>query len=61
MTCSFNIARVALEWWRAGGDKSADRLAELVDHGLYANAISDDGTRAAVHADALANRFEWEV
>lgn len=61
MTCKYRIAAVSLEWWRASGERTAERLAELVDHYLTVNAISEDCERKAVHADALANRHSWEV
>lgn len=60
MGCKFRIADVALEWWRAYGEKTTERLAKLVDHYLDVNAETDEATRRAVHADALANRHPWE-
>lgn len=61
MACKYQVSLVALEWWRASGEKSVERLAKLVDHCLYVNAITNVDERAAVHADALANRHPWEV
>ncbi len=56
----FLEAEVALEWWRASGPKTADRLASLVNHQLEIRAVTDQSTRDAIHADALAGRHPWE-
>lgn len=61
MACKFQVAEVALEWWRAQIDKSPERLAKLVDHWCYVTRIEDTETKAAIHVDALANRFPWEI
>lgn len=61
MTCKFHASEIALEWWRASGPKSPERLAALVDHQLNIHAVHDRETIEAVHADALANRHPWEL
>jgi hypothetical protein len=61
MACKHRIAEVALEWWRASGEKTTERLASLVNHWLDVNRITDKTECAAIHADALANRHPWEA
>lgn len=61
MACKFRLSEVALEWWRASGETTEPRLEGLVDNLLYVNNVNDKGERAAILADALANRHPWEV
>jgi hypothetical protein len=61
MACRFHEAEVALEWWRAGNDRSLLRLESLVEHWMNVNAVIDAETRKATYADALANRYTWEL
>lgn len=53
-------AENALEFWRASGARTVERLAELVDHWLNVRAVADPGQRAATHLAALDARHSWE-
>ena len=52
------IAMTALEWWRASGDKSRDRLRDLVRH--YA-VINGEGGNVDYHAKSATDALHpWE-
>lgn len=52
---------LALEFWRASGPRTMDRLGFLVDHWLDTNGVRDPGQRQHTHAEAKANTRAWEV
>lgn len=54
-------ATLALEWWRASGPRTLERLATLVDHQLDVRAVSDPGQRQYTHDEAKNNVRDWEV
>lgn len=56
----YREADVALEWWRASGEKTLTRLAELVDHELEVNAIREPCHRDAIHQAARDGIHSWE-
>jgi len=54
-------ALCALEWWRARGEKTEERLHRLVDHFLDNGLVRDPHTREAAHRQALDDRKPWEM
>jgi hypothetical protein len=50
--------QTAVEWWRASGARTLERLYALCDHFATVNALSD---RAEVYAIARALVADWEV
>lgn len=54
-------AKLALEWWRASGARTMERLAAHVDHWLDTNGVRDPGQREYTHAEAKAGLRGWEV
>jgi hypothetical protein len=54
-------AALALEFWRASGAKTPERLASLVDHWLTVRAVTEPGQRAYTHQAALDARYPWEL
>jgi|HubBroStandDraft_5_1064220.scaffolds.fasta_scaffold1289256_2 hypothetical protein len=54
-------AELGLEWWRASGARTVERLASLVDHWLDQRAVTDISQREATHKSALAARYPWEI
>jgi hypothetical protein len=52
------IARLALEWWRASGDRTKARLVTLIDHYAYTHC---ETAHVKEHMEsALANIRNWE-
>ena len=54
-------AEVALEWWRASGPKTTERLMSLVAHQLDMRVIQDPNTRGAILKAALDARRPEEI
>lgn len=54
-------AEVALEWWRASGPKTTERLMSLVAHQLDIHVILEPETRSAILQAALDARRPWEI
>lgn len=44
---------LALEWWRASGLRTLERLAGLVDHWLDARGVTDPAQRRHTHDEAV--------
>jgi hypothetical protein len=55
-----NIAKAALEWWRAGGDKSRDRLRDLVLHYAVINGEGGPDDVDRHFKSAKAALYPWE-
>lgn len=59
MTSTF-VAKLALEYWRASGLRTRERLASLVDHVSGTYALSNEAQQTA--QDLAANQVRsWEI
>lgn len=54
------IARIALEYWRASGARTTERLRALVSHFADLYLLSSDA-RATAQEIALASVRAWEI
>ena len=54
-----HVARLALEWWRAGLDKSEDRLRHLVIH--FARTNGEIESCEFHQKSARAAVYSWEL
>jgi hypothetical protein len=55
-----SIAKAALEWWRAHGDKSRDRLRALVLHFCVVNGEPSPDDVDRHMKSAVAALYPWE-
>jgi hypothetical protein len=53
------IAQVSLEWWRASGERTIDRLNNLVEH--YATINGELAYLDHHRQSALAATRSWEI
>jgi hypothetical protein len=55
-----HTAQCALEWWRANGERTKDRLLDLVAHFAETNAEIDSIAHHKEDALAAVKPWEWQ-
>lgn len=55
------IAKSSLEWWRASGERTADRLFGIVEHQAKHSGIHDPDLISDLYREALTGVHSWEL